>query len=158
MQEPHFCAGYVFCLDRGRSADSGGRIRRANAALFECRCTCTVIYRWRAIRPPPRVQWDAARRVLYVGKNVVKQYRVPSPTQEAVLNAFEEEGWPARIDDPLRPDPDQDVKRHLHDTIRRLNRNRRAALIHFSGDGTGEGVLWELTAARRLAVGRRRAA
>ncbi len=96
--------------------------------------------------------------MLYVGEQVVKQYRVPSPTQEAVLNAFEEEGWPTRIDDPLRPKPDQDAKRHLHETIRRLNRNRRAKLIHFSGDGTGAGVLWELTPAGRLAVGRRRAA
>jgi hypothetical protein len=75
-----------------------------------------------------------------------------------VLNAFEEEGWPKRIDDPLRPDPDQDAKRHLHDTIRRLNRNRRAPLIHFSGDGTGEGVIWDLTPGGRLAVYRRRAA
>jgi len=89
---------------------------------------------------------------------VIKRYRVPSYTQEAVLNAFEEEGWPARIDDPLLPHPDQDAKRHLNDTIRRLNRNRRAPLIHFSGDGTGQGVLWELTLAGRLAIGGRRAA
>ena len=95
--------------------------------------------------------------MLYVGEDVVKRYRVPSPTQEAVLDAFEEEGWPDRIDDPLRPDPDQDGKRHLHDTIRRLNRNRRAA-IHFSGDGTGTGVLWELTLKPRLAIDGRRAA
>ncbi len=96
--------------------------------------------------------------MLYVGEDVVKRYRVPSPTQEAVLNAFEEEDWPARIDDPLRPEPDQNVKRHLNDTIRRLNRNRRLPLIHFSGDGTGTGVLWELTPKARLAAGSRRAA
>ena len=36
----------------------------------------------------------------------VKQYRVPSPNQEAVLTVFQEEGWPPRIDDPLSPVPD----------------------------------------------------
>lgn len=76
----------------------------------------------------------------------MKQYRVPSPTQEIILTVFEEEGWPARIDDPLPPDPEVPPKRRLHETIWRLNRNQRARLIHFSGDGTGQGVLWELVA------------
>jgi hypothetical protein len=60
-----------------------------------------------------------------------------------VLCAFEEEGWPARIDDPLPPQQDQDSKRRLSDTIKCLNRKQSHHLIHFRGDGTGEGVVWE---------------
>ena len=45
--------------------------------------------------------WDAQRRVLQLGNELVKLFRVPAPNQEAVLSAFEEEGWPFRVDDPL---------------------------------------------------------
>ena len=46
-----------------------------------------------------------------VGSQIVKQYRVPSLSQEAILDAFEEEGWPPAIDDPLPPqfDPGSEV-------------------------------------------------
>jgi hypothetical protein len=56
--------------------------------------------------------------------------------------AFEEDGWPPRIDDPLPQKLNQDPKSRLHDTIKCLNRNHRKRLIRFSGDGTGEGVVW----------------
>jgi hypothetical protein len=68
---------------------------------------------------------------------------VPAANQERVLAAFEEEGWPVHIDDPLPPSPDQDSKRRLHDTINSLNRNQKCPLIRFVGDGTGQGVRWE---------------
>jgi hypothetical protein len=61
-----------------------------------------------------------------------------------VLNAFEEEGWPARIDDPLPPHSDQDPKRRLNDTIKCLNRKQVRELLRFHGDGSGEGILWEV--------------
>ena len=61
----------------------------------------------------------------------------------AILAAFEEEGWPSRIDDPLPPQPEQDSKRRLSDTIKCLNRKQASPLIHFRGDGTGEGVVWD---------------
>ena len=71
------------------------------------------------------------------------RFRLPAANQEAVLRVFEEEGWPAAIFDPLPPHGDGDTKQRLHDTIKALNRSRLARVIHFSGDGTGEGVLWE---------------
>ena len=64
--------------------------------------------------------------------------------QEAILAAFQEDGWPARIDDPLPPVAETDPKRRLSDTIKCLNRKQQNALVRFSGDGTGEGVLWDL--------------
>jgi hypothetical protein len=88
--------------------------------------------------------WEGVRRELRVGATLVKCFKQPAPYQEAILAAFEEEGWPLRIDDPLPPKPDRDPKRHLHDTINNLNRNQRERLIHFFGDGHAEGVCWEL--------------
>jgi hypothetical protein len=102
-------------------------------------------------RPPtaptcsPQIpQWDKERQELRLGDLVVKQFKVPAPNQELILAAFQEEGWPPRMDDPLPPHPEQDSKRRLHDTITTLNRHQKHRLIRFSGDGSGEGVRWEL--------------
>jgi len=90
-------------------------------------------------------KWDHQRRQLRVGADVVKEFKLPSPNQETVLTAFEEEGWPPRIDDPLPPLPQLDPRRRLHDTIKALNRKQKQYLIRFMGDGSGEGIRWELT-------------
>ncbi len=91
--------------------------------------------------------WDGQRRELRVGPYVVKQFRVPAINQKRVLAAFEEEGWPPRVDDPLPPQPEQDPKRRLHDTINSLNRNQKHRLLRFMGDGSGEGIRWSLVPA-----------
>lgn len=88
--------------------------------------------------------WDGERHELRVAGQLVKIFKLPSPNQETVLMAFEEEGWPPRIDDPLSPAPEIDPKRRLHDTLKSLNRNQKNRLIRFMGDGTGEGIRWEL--------------
>ena len=93
-----------------------------------------------AERSAPR--WCPDRQELRFCERLVKVFRLPSPNQETVLAAFEEEGWPCRIDDPLPPVPDLDPKRRLHDTIKSLNRNQRSPLVRFLGDGTGQGVRW----------------
>ena len=95
------------------------------------------------IEQPIVPKWLRDRRELRLGDRVVKQFKVPAPNQETILAAFEEEGWPYRIDDPLPPHMDQDPKRRLHDTINKLNRHQRHTLVHFRGDGTGRGICWE---------------
>lgn len=92
----------------------------------------------------PRPRWDPERQELRVGDRLVKQFKVPAANQERILAAFEEEGWPIRIDDPLPPATEQDPKRRLHDTINSLNRNQKCHGLRFLGDGTGQGVRWEL--------------
>ena len=89
--------------------------------------------------------WDSSRQTLRFGEELVKQFRVPSPNQQAILAAFEEEDWPPRILDPLPPHPAIDPKRRLHDAIKGLNRNKKSDSVRFLGDGTGEGVQWEIT-------------
>jgi hypothetical protein len=91
--------------------------------------------------------WDESRRQLLLGDRVVKYFRQPAPNQEAVLSAFEEEGWPPRIDDPLPPPPGGSQREHLHNTIMNLNRYQRHRTIRFFGDGNGQGVCWEFIAA-----------
>lgn len=87
--------------------------------------------------------WNPDRHELTLGGLLVKRFRLPSANQEKVLEVFEEEEWPPRIDDPLAPFGNANPKRRLHDCIRNLNRNQRNPLLRFRGDGTGEGVLWE---------------
>jgi hypothetical protein len=92
-----------------------------------------------------RPRWNADLRELRVDGKLVKRFRVPSPNQERIVAAFEEEGWPPRIDDPLPPQPEQDSKSRLRDTIKSLNRHQVNRLLHITGDGTGQGICWEIT-------------
>ena len=88
--------------------------------------------------------WDAARRELRVGPALVKRFKQRAPNQQMILDAFEEEGWPPLIDDPLPPKIDQDTKRRLHCTIDNLNRAHERPLIHFHGGGNGQSIGWRL--------------
>ena len=92
-------------------------------------------------------EWDRDRRQLRLAGEVVKNFKLPSPNQEAILSAFAEEGWPTRIDDPLPPVSHMNRKRRLLDTIKSLNRHQKVRSLRFMGDGRGEGVVWELIAA-----------
>ena len=98
------------------------------------------------VTQPTTPFWDRDRRELRMGDVVIKRFRVPAPNQEIVLVVFQEEGWPVRVDDPLPRHGELDPKRRLHDTINALNRNQKAELIHFEGDGVGQGVCWTTSA------------
>jgi hypothetical protein len=85
-------------------------------------------------------RWDGRR--LYWGMTIVKHFRQTAPCQRIILDAFEEQDWASEIDDPLPGTPTQDRKIRLRFTIRTLNRNMQKPLIHFGGNGTGDGVCW----------------
>lgn len=87
--------------------------------------------------------WDAERRELRMNGRLVKRFKWQAANQEMILNTFQEEGWPARIDDPLPPQRDVDPKRRLSDTIKCLNRRQFDPLVVFRGDGAGVGIVWE---------------
>lgn len=87
--------------------------------------------------------WDSQRSTLWFQGRVVKHFKWHACNQERILAAFQEESWPAKVDDPLAPTPSLDMKRRLSDTIKCLNRNQANRLIRFRGDGTGQAVLWE---------------
>jgi hypothetical protein len=87
-------------------------------------------------------RWDANRRELTFRGLLVKRFRTPADCQESILAAFEEEGWPPRIDDPLSRRAGRDGRQHLHHVVRSLNRNQRGGRIRFGRDGHGQGVCW----------------
>lgn len=87
--------------------------------------------------------WIAALRELRAGQTLLKKFRSQAPTQEVVLAAFEEEGWPRRIDDPIAPRPFVECKHRLRSTIQSLNRSHEEPLLRFRADGSGEGIVWE---------------
>ena len=101
------------------------------------------------------LRWRPRTRELYYGDELIKKLGHVAPMQELILDAFEEEGWPPRIDDPLPRDPAIPQKQHLRDTIRNLNRNLR--VIRFRSEAGSQGVRWEvvpeLSGPRDLAPG-----
>lgn len=101
----------------------------------------------RPLTPDPsaaeRPLWDPLRRELRYAGQVIKRYRVPAPNQELILTAFQEEGWPEYIDDPLPPEEEVASKHRLQVTIKSLNRNQIGPLIRFHGNGKGLQVCWE---------------
>jgi hypothetical protein len=86
--------------------------------------------------------FDSSRRILSFHGKTVKRFRVPADNQELILQAFQEEGWPYHLDDPLPRQPGSVPQKRLHDTIRRLNANQTKPLIFFEGDGRGRGINW----------------
>src|SRR5262249_37749609 len=104
-----------------------------------------------------RPHYDRDRRELSLGGKLVKRLKQRAPDQTLILDAFEEQNWPARIANPLSPrGHGRPRKLRLNPAIYRLNRHQVHSLRHFRGDGTGEGVIWEMIAPRhRPASGQR---
>jgi hypothetical protein len=89
-----------------------------------------------------RPHWEPGSRTLTIGDIVVKRFHRPARVQAIVFGAFEEEGWPASIDDPIPRHPGKDPKTRLRGTIESLNENHLVRRIHFAGDGSGEKICW----------------
>ena len=85
---------------------------------------------------PERPLWDPLHRELRYAGQVIKRYRVPAPNQELILTAFQEEGWPEFLDDPLPPKDEIDPKHRLQATIKSLNHHQLSPLIRFHGTET----------------------
>jgi hypothetical protein len=94
-----------------------------------------------AASPEERPRWDKKNFRLMVGSQTVRTLRPLATNVIAVLDAFEREGWPGRINIPPGPGgrPWDWVVRD--DTLKSLNEG--LARIRFHGDGTGEGIRWD---------------
>lgn len=90
-----------------------------------------------AIPADARPCWERRNRVLTFAGLVVKRFRHPSRNQELLLDAFEQLGWPERMDDPLPPRPESVPSSRLHDTVKQLNRYQQTPLLRFGMDGPG---------------------
>ncbi|MCA9082020.1 MAG: hypothetical protein KDA58_15770 [Planctomycetaceae bacterium] len=100
--------------------------------------------------PPPRVPlWNNERFTLMLDGEEIKTIQRPtaSRNQVLILDVFQEDEWPGRIDDPL---PASGSPRQLAEVVRSLNRG--LGRIVFRRDGTGQGICWEfLPVAAQLA-------
>jgi hypothetical protein len=103
------------------------------------RKTQSVVPNSSQVRAKPR--WDRTARQLWLGACLVKEFPRLSKCQVLILEAFQEQGWPESIDDPLPVDHDIEPKRRLHDAIKRLNGNQTCPLLSFHGNGNGEGIV-----------------
>ncbi len=90
--------------------------------------------------------WDAARRELFLGDRLIKQFHGPAKNQELILSAFQKEDWPSSIRDPLADELDVDPKIRLNDVVYRLNRKQIVSLLRFHVNGRGRNVRWSLWA------------
>jgi hypothetical protein len=83
--------------------------------------------------------------LLFAGQ-LVKRFLQPARSQETILAAFQEEGWPPRVDDPLPASSELERRQRLHNALVRLNQGQTADLLRFWAEGKGEGICWEALA------------
>jgi hypothetical protein len=142
--------GYLGRTHPGAVIEMNDRVYLTLAGASTAR---TLLSRNSSVCPLPHPQqaragllpvWDQVLRELWWDELVVKRFRAPAPNQELILGAFQEEGWPCRIDDPLPIAKGIVPKRRLHDTITALNRHRSRPSVRFFGDGTGLGIRWAI--------------
>jgi hypothetical protein len=92
----------------------------------------------------PRPAWNRATGELCLGSELIKRVRRLKVASNVirVLEAFQEEGWPRHIDDPLPPrrGMQQTPQQRLHETVKSLNSG--LSTIRFRADGSGRGVVW----------------
>lgn len=81
------------------------------------------------------LEWDHIRGELRCNDEVIRRVRVKiAKNLVCVLDAFQEDAWPDRIDSPLKPGTDP------RDAIKVLN--RKLTQVRFHADGTGQGIKW----------------
>ena len=85
--------------------------------------------------------WDSNTKCLYFRNRIVKRFHRHSPNQELILSAFQEDGWPERLDDPLPPKGNADRSSRLSKTVYSLNGSLDSRPISFFCEDST--VCWE---------------
>jgi hypothetical protein len=92
------------------------------------------------------VFFDSELCELWVHGTLVKRLDRRATSQIRILTALQEDDWPNRVDDPLRPNGG-DEKARLRSVIHCLNTRQRPFSIRFFADGSGQGIRWEFVQA-----------
>lgn len=84
--------------------------------------------------------WDSSTGVLrYAGKRIRKVRMMKNPSNiQRILDAFEDQGWPKKIENPLAAATDQ---QQLHQALRSLNNG--LSKIHFHAQEGGQSINWD---------------
>jgi hypothetical protein len=80
----------------------------------------------------------ATAQLTYQGK-VIRILNAKGKDIRLILDAFEEQGWPSRVDNPL---PGGKDSRKLRRAIENLN--KFLTTLRFSADGAAAGILWHM--------------
>jgi hypothetical protein len=93
---------------------------------------------------PETPRWDEGTGELRFRDRLVKRFRNSASNQRSILDAFQTQGWPERLADPLPGGCGArgNLKQRLHDAIKNLNRGHHARCLHFYGAGSGRTVGW----------------
>jgi hypothetical protein len=89
-------------------------------------------------------QWDRDLGLLTFRNVVVRKVRGGGVAKNirTILDTFQDDGWPDRIDNPLSGGR-ADASARKSEAINTLNNKMLINSIRFRADGTGEGILWE---------------
>jgi hypothetical protein len=96
-------------------------------------------------------KWDKEHGDLLLGDTVARKVAKQARNLIPVLDAFEAQGWPKRIDDPIAlpinparaEEPQRMVNaQRLNDTVKTLNKDLNG--MRFHADGTGTRITWQL--------------
>ena len=82
--------------------------------------------------------WDRVQSELRFNGKVIRKVHRRAANLIRVLDAFQEQGWASRIDDPL---PGGRDSQRLRETVRTLTDGEMP--ITFNSDGTGAGIEWK---------------
>ena len=93
-----------------------------------------------------RPRWNRKTGELSLDGILVKRIEQPAANLRTILDAFEEDGWPPVVDDPLPPRPGLDSHQRLRDAIRRLNLCQINRLLWFHSTNRGTAIRWEVRA------------
>ncbi len=94
-------------------------------------------------------RWKASDFELSYRGRLVMRLTPRAELQILVLEAFEEDHWCRRIDDPL-PGGHLDPEKRLRNVVYRLKEALIEPLLDFHTDGSGRGVYWEPVNAERF--------
>ncbi len=94
---------------------------------------------------PLKPSYDRDLRELSVDGHLIHTFAPQACKEIAILEMFEAEGWPARIEYRPAGEDDTDFEHHLHSAVSRLNK-LRPELIRFSCDAKKRGIRWSFPA------------
>jgi len=87
--------------------------------------------------------FDRYHRILTVDGIFVRQFLRDAENQMRILNAFQDQHWPHRIDNAFPRAKPGDPNRRPSDAVSDLNRNYKHKLIHFWVEKGTRGICWK---------------
>jgi hypothetical protein len=94
--------------------------------------------------PGPRPRWDSDDRKLWLGKKLIRKFPRDAPDKIPLLEEFEKQGWPPRIDVRDLVPEGVSGKAWVKYTVENMNRDIRGRGLRFHGSGTNLTVGWGL--------------